>query len=107
MASNPGYRECSMCDDAGIYEVNGDGKDRMIECVKCAYKMCFWHKAPWHEGLTCDEFDQKMENDGSFQDSKQWLKEQTKNCPGDGCGAPIEKLDGCDHMRCKAHSRPT
>src|SRR6202020_626630 len=29
----------------------------IVQCSWCYKKSCFTHKLPWHEGLTCAEFD--------------------------------------------------
>ena len=51
----------------------------------------------FHEGLTCDE--QEEERKGGDVLFKRWLeKSGAKQCPG--CGASIQKVDGCNHVKC-------
>ena len=52
-----------------------------------------------HTGITCDEYDEFLEEDmeGEFR-SEYWKECYTKPCPN--CGISIEKSDGCDHMTC-------
>lgn len=65
------------------------------------------HEDTWHEGETCEEYDYrksgKKERDQKIQEeaSIKAIDKLTKKCPG-GCGWPIQKNNGCDHMTCKS-----
>ncbi|CAG8662918.1 28071_t:CDS:2 [Dentiscutata erythropus] len=69
-----------------------------MTCPKCGSKACFTHDVPWHEGLTCSEYDQRKNNEQEVATHNYLLKE-TKPCPN--CGVHIVKNGGCDHMTCK------
>lgn len=71
-------------------------EDPQVNCIVCDRATCFFHHVPWHEGLTCEEYDAF----GAMQDavSLKYLKNFTKQCPT--CNVNIEKNSGCDHMTC-------
>lgn len=73
----------------------------MMKCNDCGFKTCFIHKIPWHEGLTCAEFD-KLNQDRVQQEaaSEAWIAENAKPCPNAKCGMRVEKRAGCDHLTC-------
>lgn len=107
LKNEPRYRKClrSTCQMGQIHEA-GEAEPLMT-CAECGFRMCYMHSRPWHEGLTCSQYDDienrhqrenqhRMENESSL-----WLIERvSKRCPGRGCNAPIEKNKGCDHMTC-------
>ncbi|KAF7855281.1 uncharacterized protein EAF02_011540 [Botrytis sinoallii] len=73
----------------------------MMTCSTCGFKTCFIHKLPWHEDLTCAEFD--LFNQARVQQeaaSEAWIAEYTKLCPNPKCGMRIHKKTGCDHLTC-------
>ncbi|TGO62058.1 hypothetical protein BOTNAR_0119g00220 [Botryotinia narcissicola] len=73
----------------------------MMTCTTCAFKTCFNHKLPWHEDLTCSEFD--LFNQARVRQeaaSEAWIAEHTKLCPNPKCGMRIQKKSGCDHLTC-------
>ncbi|ESZ91602.1 hypothetical protein SBOR_8001 [Sclerotinia borealis F-4128] len=73
----------------------------MMTCTACGFKTCFIHKLPWHEDLTCAEFD--ILNQARVQQeaaSEAWISEHTKLCPNPECGMRIQKKSGCDHLTC-------
>ncbi|KAF7913269.1 hypothetical protein BELL_0986g00010 [Botrytis elliptica] len=74
----------------------------MMTCSTCGFKTCFIHKLPWHEDLTCAEFD--LSNQSRVQQeaaSEAWIAEYTKLCPNPKCGMRIQKKSGCDHLTCE------
>ncbi|ATZ53894.1 hypothetical protein BCIN_09g06550 [Botrytis cinerea B05.10] len=73
----------------------------MMTCTTCGFKTCFIHKLPWHEDLTCAEFD--LFNQARVRQeaaSEAWIAEHTKLCPNPKCGMRIQKKTGCDHLTC-------
>ena len=72
----------------------------LIFCRECQFKMCFTHQKPWHEALTCEEFDRSIaEGDPGFTKTRKYITDMTKPCPA--CNVRIEKNAGCFHMTCK------
>ncbi|KAL8306112.1 hypothetical protein RB600_008815 [Gaeumannomyces tritici] len=127
----PGFMWCLRegCDNGQIHDVaplDGDGDDdddddddyndrrprwvhaarHKVTCESCSFAMCARHQGAWHEGLTCREWDELREDDEGNADpaeaaSRRWIAANTKRCPGRGCGAPVEKGEGCFHMTCR------
>ncbi|KNA21402.1 hypothetical protein SOVF_043120 [Spinacia oleracea] len=91
------YKNCSvlMVDDGGV-EV------RESECPNCRRLFCARCKVPWHDGVTCDEFDVLGKDEREKEDimvmklakGKQW-----RRCPN--CRIYVEKTDGCLHITCR------
>lgn len=101
LSALPDYHGClrPRCNGGQIH-TEEDGP--LFVCNTCGFRLCIHHKVPWHEGDTCKEYDYRT--NGSLkrveeQSSEKTKKDTTKPCPK--CKAPIEKNDGCDHMRCK------
>lgn len=111
------YRHCPTADCPQIYRVpwkvmagKGKGKGKRdlpppppplppIRCPSCFIRICRGCHSVFHEGLTCDE--QEEERKGGDMLFKRWIeKSGTKECPG--CGARIQKIDGCNHVKCSA-----
>lgn len=102
----PNFRWCSSprCKSGQIHVSGTDGP--IFRCIACGTKSCIiHHNVPWHEGMTCKEYDNDYRRDPKKKKreeaaSKKLMEESTKRCPGRNCGAPIEKSAGCDHMTC-------
>ena len=63
--------------------------------------MCYNHSLPWHEGLTCEQYDSMKEHgDPSFGQTEEWINQNTKRCPS--CRANIQKGEACFHMTCES-----
>lgn len=81
----------------------------IVTCQKCSARTCFTHDTVWHEGRTCAQFTKELKERAKaaparaleVKKSEAWVKSHTKNCPGEGCGRPIQKHYGCDHMTCR------
>ena len=67
-----------------------------VDCIVCNRSTCFFHHVPWHEGLTCEEYDILGSSDEAV--TLKYLKTFAKQCPK--CKVNIEKNQGCDHMTC-------
>lgn len=52
--------------------------------------------------MTCVEFENlRAYGDPDYELTREYLRANTKGCPGPGCGVKIEKGSGCFHMTCK------
>lgn len=75
-------------------------KQPIVVCSTCHHKSCYVHDRPWHEGMTCEQFDVKLrmyaEQDSA---SRTYITHNTKPCPK--CKRQIERNGGCDHMVCR------
>ncbi|CAD6445631.1 6f4d0a23-bb51-45b0-9679-f96c73812993 [Sclerotinia trifoliorum] len=74
----------------------------MMTCTTCNFKTCFIHKLPWHEDLTCAEFD--IFNQARIRQeaaSEAWIIQHARLCPNPECGMRIQKKTGCDHLICE------
>ena len=101
----PEFRRCLRpgCSDGQIY-VRQYGPS-IVECTSCGFRTCFYHQTPWHEDVTCEEFDGVSEIDEETK--ARTAREEAKvveifnpqPCPN--CGVRIWKYEGCDHMQCK------
>ncbi|KAM0818211.1 putative RING-type domain-containing protein [Seiridium cardinale] len=108
ISSQPNFRWClregciagSLYDDPStVSTVDSNGVDtNCIECSECNFTMCYSCQSPWHADLTCAQYaSQRAE---SFTETQTWLSQNTKPCPGEGCGVQVQKGDGCFHMTC-------
>lgn len=46
-----------------------------MRCQSCKFRSCFKHAVPWHERLTCDEYD-KMQSDASYKSALEKEEEE-------------------------------
>jgi len=101
LRADPLFRNClrTNCPSGQIHEA-GDAEPLMI-CAACGYKMCYLHSLPWHEGQTCTQYDDSQRHRVEDDASLALIAEVTKPCPGERCGVPIQKNQGCDHVTCK------
>jgi E3 ubiquitin-protein ligase RNF14 len=96
LENNPEFIWCAHgCGSGQLNE--GATMNNTVECINCHKLTCFTHRSPWHEGLTCKEYDMPR-TDGQEHASKRWIGVNTKECSK--CRAHIEKNAGCDHMTC-------
>ncbi|PRQ47105.1 putative IBR domain, E3 ubiquitin ligase RBR family [Rosa chinensis] len=91
------FKDCSaMLIDDGAEVV------RDSECPNCNRMFCAQCKVPWHAGIECAEFkklknDEKGNEDIMLRNLAQ--KNQWRRCPKSRFY--VEKLIGCDTMRCR------
>ncbi|KAL4874830.1 hypothetical protein BJY04DRAFT_173480 [Aspergillus karnatakaensis] len=111
--------------NCGYGQLHGGGlEDPVVICGACGARTCFIHRnIPWHEGLTCAEYeaiDPLSTTDGNRMRelppflragllpngscsseeflSQRTIQETTRACPG--CSAATERAGGCKYMRC-------
>ena len=100
----PNFTMC-LGPNCGSGQIHEGGNDQPImTCTTCKFKTCFTHKMPWHEGLTCGQYDaEQAERVRQEAASAKVLAKTTKACPNPKCGLHLDKYAGCDHVLCKYH----
>ncbi|KAL2070311.1 hypothetical protein VTL71DRAFT_13337 [Oculimacula yallundae] len=99
LSKDPNFRWClsPLCETGQLYQT--PPIDPKTSCEECNYEMCFKHEMPWHDGLTCDEYDSVRDHgDPSYGETQEWIRTNTKPCPG--CQVGIQKGEACFHMTC-------
>ena len=96
LEDNPEFIWCAHgCGSGQLNE--GATMNKFVQCINCHQLTCFTHKCPWHDGMTCEEYDMPR-TAGQLHASQRWISVHTKKCPQ--CHSHIEKNQGCDHMTC-------
>ncbi|CAO2206909.1 unnamed protein product [Urochloa humidicola] len=97
---------CPFPDCSEMMVVDGDGSEGCVtqsECQVCRRLFCArCLVAPWHAGVTCDEYQRRAKGDSGREDMMLYeMAEQMrwKRCPK--CQFFVDKIDGCPHIRCR------
>lgn len=69
-----------------------------VECT-CGQQFCFACSSQAHSPCTCALWDHWSRKYEAESESISWIRDKTKECPS--CHRRVEKIDGCDTMRCK------
>lgn len=90
------YQYCPTPDCGNVYSTTTTGE--MVTCSECFVGICTTCNVEAHDGQTCTEYKglDPVEGEKLFQEWKK--KAGVKVCPV--CGIGIEKIDGCNHMKC-------
>ena len=56
---------CRNCDFGQLHE-SGSAQP-IIRCLNCGFRSCFRHSVPWHERLTCEEYDEMLRDPDGFR----------------------------------------
>lgn len=86
-------RQCPYCDHSQVFE-NGE-EVRACRCEACDRVFCFGHSSA-HIGETCSAFERRQKKPDKL--NMAMIDKLCKACPG--CGSLIEKIDGCNQMKC-------
>lgn len=112
------YRSCAWeeCTNGGYCNPQAES---FFTCSVCQRRTCLSCKTIYHEGLTCAEnrehmeeraAEEKAQHEGRKAEEEKATADflekssrtgKTKVCPNKKCGGIIEKKGGCDHMTCK------
>ncbi|KUJ10938.1 uncharacterized protein LY89DRAFT_626540 [Mollisia scopiformis] len=101
LSKEENFRWClnPICTNGQLYDHSPF--DPQITCEECDFEMCYQHSMPWHEGLTCAEYDsQRDHGDPSYAQTREWIRTNTKPCPNGDCRTDIQKGEACFHMTC-------
>jgi ariadne-1 len=74
---------------------------RRVNC-DCGFEWCWQCMQEFHEPVSCELATQWSEKNSSESENVTWIIANTKPCPA--CRKPIEKNQGCNHMRCPSSS---
>lgn len=82
-------------------------------CVECGRRTRVVCRVLWHDGESCEEYQERLRREREAREqmergkraaeeerSVETVAEVSKRCPGAGCGVPIQRNGGCDHMTC-------
>ncbi|KAL9655158.1 hypothetical protein ABK040_008933 [Willaertia magna] len=100
LANHPNFIKCAHYPCTNGQFVDDPINYPIMKCVKCNQLTCANHKVPFHTGLTCRQYEETVKKK-SVENEKLnmiWIKENAKSCPK--CRQAIEKIDGCDHIKC-------
>ena len=90
-----GVKHCPTPDCSYAF-CNEEGHKESVRCPRCAETYCSECLQRHAAGAACGTAG-AIESDD--QETAAWKRAHTKQCPG--CQAPIEKNEGCPHMRCR------
>lgn len=109
LETNPTFRWCAAdkCQSGQYYEQEqvGQAGGEKICCGVCEGEACFKCRSIWHEGLSCEEYQDpdlrkhRGKRAVDVEVRKAMRKGETKRCPN--CGSAIERTSGCNHVYCK------
>ena len=98
------FRACPKgdCNWGCFFSTKDDGN--IFTCQVCEYRYCVVCETTMHEGETCEQYKQRLkrtkEKEARNEEATmKTIRRTTKPCPN--CREPIEKNDGCDHMKCR------
>ena len=106
LQSTPEYRAC-LNENCNGGQVHRTGEaEPIVTCNHCGSKSCYTNRVPWHEGMSCEQYDMSQETDEETQARLAAEAIETrKGAPGvkfcPKCQVPIQKDGGCDHMTCQ------
>ncbi len=96
------HRRFRWCQSPGCStgQVHKSYKSPIVICKACGSRSCFNHRTAWHEGYSCEGYDDRHPDAVSARSSEERVKSMAKKCPGKGCDHYVEKDGGCNSMYC-------
>lgn len=87
----PNFIQCTAVDCMAGQIHDGGADHPIVTCFDCGRKSCFLHRVPWHDELTCTEYDERQKDPVNFRCKRQIEDEEM----GDGIsGEEKTRLDG-------------
>lgn len=93
------------CENIIFTKYNGDSENSTVlrtnmESVTCIalHKFCLTCKKEFHSPITCSLLKKWFNKINDGNESLNWVLNNTQPCPN--CDVDIEKIDGCNHMKC-------
>lgn len=88
------FRWCAAS-NCGNGLLNEDSFTNFITCNKCGTNTCIKHRIVWHEGMTCDEYDdllEKKEKESVVEEDEAKSAAVLKQMKCPSCTVPLEKV---------------
>lgn len=90
--ADPRSRECPRC---SVLVRGGSAWRPRLRCGECATEFCFVHGGA-HPGSSCRQYERSRRTEERATSAA--VAAISWPCPG--CKTPIERMDGCQHMKC-------
>jgi hypothetical protein len=56
------------CQNCSFGQLHSSGLSQpIVRCLSCNFRSCFRHSVPWHDRLTCEEYDAMLQDPDGFQ----------------------------------------
>ncbi|GAM29242.1 hypothetical protein SAMD00019534_124180 [Acytostelium subglobosum LB1] len=83
------------------YAFINEGDVARFECPKCKKVQCLKCKTAYHEGTSCEKYQQWLKENGQGDTLFEKVVQEKgfRKCPK--CSATVEKREGCNHMTCR------
>ncbi|KAL2060168.1 hypothetical protein VTL71DRAFT_9563 [Oculimacula yallundae] len=65
LASDDNFVWCRQCEFGQSHE--GGAGQPIVRCMQCGSRSCFHHSVPWHDRLTCEEYDEMLRDPDGFE----------------------------------------
>ena len=85
--------------DYAAERINDTQYSSIVDCI-CGNSFCFRCGEEQHRPADCEMFKQWNIKNSSESENLNWIIANTKMCPNQKCGRPIEKNQGCNHITC-------
>jgi hypothetical protein len=65
MGNDENFVWCKNCDFGQLHESGSEHP--IVRCLRCSYRSCFRHEVPWHDRMTCEEYDELLRDPEGFK----------------------------------------
>ncbi|WKX97253.1 hypothetical protein Q1695_013146 [Nippostrongylus brasiliensis] len=92
---------CPTADCLAIFSVEELSKKSVLKCEACKHSRCTSCMMEPHEGVSCEVYaNLRTDEAASLRAYLEQHQGKVRECPAPGCGALIEKEEGCNHVKC-------
>ncbi|VDL79120.1 unnamed protein product [Nippostrongylus brasiliensis] len=92
---------CPTADCLAIFSAEELSKKSVLKCEACKHSRCTSCMMEPHEGVSCEVYaNLRMDEAASLRAYLEQHQGKVRECPAPGCGALIEKEEGCNHVKC-------
>ncbi|XVF87014.1 hypothetical protein PTKIN_Ptkin18bG0086400 [Pterospermum kingtungense] len=104
LCATGGRLYCPFKDCSALLLNDNHGGEVIVdtECPECHRLFCAQCHVPWHDGISCEEFQKLNEDERGTEDlmvRKLAIENKWRRCPS--CHMMVERTEGCLHMTCR------